>query len=245
MTAGATDRVTFEGVQTTARTVAMVKEQRFLFRLRGGGVYPRITQGGWRPTTDYSKDTHGRDAMDDGTKLWSRERQLLWEWCAWEVGFAGWRRSYIKGLWPVHFHKLPKDGWLSAGAKDQVKQWYQGDNALKSDLGYPRILSSGFVARTWESYLSGRSHGHIALAAVQAAFQTGKPILNSNDIQQIQKALNHFLDSKLLVDGVPGPSTRGVYRTYQDRLYGAVVVGDGDGIPAAPSLEQLGFEVTP
>lgn len=243
MPEGATDRTTFEGVKTTTRTVAMVNEARFLFRLRGGGDYPAITQGGYSTAVTESAGTHVRDAMDDKTRLLSRERALLWEDANWEVGFAGWRRTYIAGLWQAHFHKLPKNGDLSTAAQKQITQWFQGDNALKSDKDYPRILSSGFVARTWESYLSGRPHGHIALEAVQAAFRNGAPIRNSNDIHQTQKALNHFLNSKLLVDGVPGPSTRGVYKLYQDRLYVGAI--EGDGIPREDSLKQLGFTVTP
>lgn len=243
MPEGATDRVTFEGVKTTTRTVAMVQEARFLFRLRGGGDYPGIAQGGYSTAVSESAGTHAKDAMDDKIRSFARERALLWETANWEVGFAGWRRTYIAGLWQAHFHKLPKGGDLSSAARRQITQWFQGDNALKSDRPYPRILSSGFVARTWESYKSGRPHGHIALAPVQAAFETGKPILNSNDIPQIQKALNHFLNSKLLVDGIPGPATRGVYKLYQDRLYVGAI--EGDGIPREDSLKQLGFTVTP
>jgi hypothetical protein len=243
MPEGATDRVTFEDIETTARTVEMVREARFLFCLRGGGDHPEISQGGYSTSVSASAGTHAKDALDFKTRFFSLTRSKLWEWCVWEVGFASWRRTAIIRLWVAHTHSLPKEGDLSDAAKRQIKQWFQGDDALKSDKDYPRILSSGFVARTWESYQTGRPHGHIALVPVVAAFQAGKPIRNSNDIVQIQKALNHFLDSKLLIDGVPGPSTRGVYKTYQARLYGGDVVSDG--IPGNDSLANLGFTVTP
>lgn len=239
MPEGATDRTTFEGVKTNDRTVLMVEEARYLFKLRGGGTHPRISQGGYSSSVSASAGTHGKDAMDDATKTFGRERALLWEWCNWEVGFAGWRRVYIAGLWPAHFHKLPKSGDLSAAAKDQITQWRQGDNALKSDRDYPRILSSGFVARTWESYLKVRPSGTLELSRVQEAFRSGDHMY----VALVQRALNHFLDSKLLVDGVPGPATKGVYKTYQSRLYGfAMNHPTVDGIPGEDSLSKLGFK---
>ena len=113
--------------------------------------------------------------MDEKLRLLaSTEQKLLWEWVNWMVGFAGWRRSYIAGLWVEHFHKLPKDGDLSDGAAKQIVQWYQGDNALKSDKPYPRILSSGLVNRTWEKWLDLVSPWRIDLSATVAAFETGK-----------------------------------------------------------------------
>lgn len=246
----ATQRVLFEGKRTTTRSVRMVKEARYLFRLRGGGNYPAITQGGYnKGGVAASAGTHDRDAHDYGTSGFSRTRRLLWEWCAWEVGFASWRRSYIAGLWPAHDHALPKGGDLSAGAKAQIVQWNQGDNALKSDDPYPRIESSGFKARTWESYLNTRPSGTVDLSGLVTAFTNGgtSPADDNegdNDVQQVQKALNHFLDSGLSVDGVAGPATKGVYATYQARKYG-VVKGSAtaNGIPGESSLKGLGFTV--
>jgi hypothetical protein len=245
---GATQRTVFEGKRTTTRTVRMLKEARYLFRLRGGGTHPAISQGGWSTSVSASGNTHAEDALDLATRLFSRERSLKWEWCMWEVGFASWRRTYIAGLWRRHDHALPKGGMLSAAADRQIVQWRQGDNALKSDRDYPRILSSGFVARTWEKYQALRPDGTVDLSGVQAAFKSGKPPTaaqneGDNDIHQIQRALNHFLDSKLTVDGVPGPATKGVYETYQARLYGIPKSHpDADGIPGKDSLGKLGFK---
>lgn len=241
---GAFKRVTFEGRRTTARSVNMVKEARYLFRLRGGGNYPAITQGGYNAGgVAASAGTHDRDAHDYGTKAFSLTRAKLWEWCIWEVGFAAWRRPYIAGLWPAHTHAIPKGGDLSKGAKAQITQWNQGDDALKSDNNYPRIDSSGFKSRTWESYLSGRPTGNVSLALLVKAFQTAKAV-GGNDVQQVQKALNHFLDSSLLVDGIAGPSTKAVYMTYQSRKYGVPKgSADANGIPGKSSLEGLGLTV--
>jgi hypothetical protein len=168
----------------------------------------------------------------------------------WEVGFASWRRSAIPGTWPAHDHALPKGGWLSAAAKDQIVQWNQGDNALRSDLDYPRILSSGFRTRTWESYLKNRPvGGTVDLSGLQTAFKTGgkSPAADNsgdNDVQQVQRALNHYLDSKLAVDGIAGPTTKGVYATYQARKYGvAKWSADANGIPGKASLQGLAFTV--
>jgi hypothetical protein len=245
---GATERVEFGGVRTTRRTQRMVLEARYLFRLRGGGTYPTISQGGWSTSVDASAGTHGRDAMDDRTRLMSRSRRLLWEWCNWEVGFAGWPRPYLAGIWPAHFHKLPKGGDLSDAADRQIVQWFQGDNALRSDRDYPRILSSGFVARTWEKYLKIKPSGTVDLSGLVAAFHAGAAAdpaqdEGDNDVQQVQTALNHYLDSKLALDGIAGPATRGVYSTYQSRVYGVAKMSpSADGIPGVDSLYKLGLK---
>ena len=245
-------RTVFEGFRTTTRSVAMLKEARKLFKLRGGGTPPKITQGGYNAGgVSESAGTHDRDAMDFATRLFSLTRSKLWEWCLWEVGFAAWRRQYIAGLWPAHTHAVPKEGDLSAGAANQVTQFHQGDNALQGDLDYPRILSSGFARRTWAGYKDVRDKlsGIIDLSGVIGAFKAGtQPPLSQNegdnDIHQIQRALNHYLDSKLTVDGVPGSATKGVYATYQSRLYGIPKwSADANGIPGRDSLEKLGFNM--
>jgi hypothetical protein len=246
---GAQTHVQFDGFTTTVRTVKMVKEARFLFKLRGGGAHPGISQGGWSNLVKASSGTHSQDAMDDKIRLMGLTRRKLWEWCNWEVGFAGWIRDYIAGLWPTHFHKLPKGGVLSDSADRQIVQWHQGDNALTNDRNYPRILSSGFVNRTWESYSDHRPSGKVDLSGLVAAFKVGKPTALSqnagdNDVQQVQRALNHFLDSKLLIDGIPGSSTKGVYATYQARLYGVPKWSpDANSIPGPDSLHRLGLTV--
>jgi hypothetical protein len=222
----------------------MLKEARYLFRLRGGGQYPAITQGGYnKGGVAASAGTHDRDAHDYGVKAFTTSRKLLWELCTWEVGFASWLRPYIAGLWPAHDHALPKGGDLSAGAKAQITQWFQGDDALKSDKNYPRIDSSGFKARTWESYLKVRPSGTVDLSGLITAFETGGQSGN-NDVKQVQAALNHFLNSKLSVDGIAGPATKAVYATYQSRKYGvAKGSATANGIPGESSLKGLGFTV--
>jgi hypothetical protein len=241
----ARDRITFEGKQTTERTKDMLLEARFLFRVRGGGAHPTISQGGWSSAVGASANTHLRDALDLRTGSFTLVRRKLWEWCVWEVGFASWRRSRTSS-WPAHDHALPKGGWLSDAAAGQIRQWKQGDNALKSDLDYPRILSSGFVAREWEGYLKSRpEEATVDLSGLQQAFRTGKrqdPAndVGDNDVKQVQGRLNFFCDSKLLIDGIPGSATRGVYELYQARLFGVPRSHpDADGIPAPTSLKRL------
>lgn len=241
---GATDRTVFEGKRTTERTVLMIKEARYLYKLRGGGKHPSISQGGWSTSVTASGNTHAQDALDDATRTLSHDNRLRWELCKWEVGFASWRRGKIRFVWPAHDHDLPKGGQLSDAADRQIVQWFQGDNALKSDKPYPRILSSGFVARTWEKYVDLRPSGNVDLSGLVSAFQTGDQMAD-NDVEQVQAALNHFLDSKLAVDGIAGPATKGVYETYQSRLYGIPKDHPGaDGIPGRDSLTKLGFTVT-
>jgi len=245
--AGATTRTVIDGYRTTVRTAAMVKEARTLYRTRGFGSYPKITQGGYnKGGVAASAGTHDQDAMDDKISvLTSSTKKKAWERCNWEVGFAGWRRPYIAGLWGEHFHKLPKFGQLSDGADNQIKQWYQGDDALRSDRDYPGILSSGLASRSWEEYLDLYRSGHVDLEAAVIAFQTGTRT-TSNDIPQIQKRLNHYVGTPLLlVDGIPGAQTRAAYKIFQSRYYGISLTDpDANGIPGADSLTKLGFTVT-
>ena len=246
----ATTRVIFEGQRTTVRSVKMLKEARLLFRLRGGGQYPAITQGGYnKGGVAASAGTHDRDAHDYGVKAFTTSRKLLWELCTWEVGFSSWLRPYIAGLWPAHCHALPKGGDLSSGAKAQITQWFQGDDALKSDKNYPRIESSGLQHRTWESYQKVRPSGKVDLSGLVTAFKSGgkSPAGDNegdNDVQQVQAALNHYTGSKLSVDGIAGPATKSVYATYQARKYGvATGTATANGIPGESSLKGLGFTV--
>jgi hypothetical protein len=245
---GATNRVRIDpntleilatGVKTTKRTLAMIKAARFLFKVRGGGTPPKIVQGGYNPgKVGASSGTHDEDAIDFATKLFSEARSKLWERCVWEVGFASWRRIYIAGLWSAHTHSLPKGGQLSPAADRQIVQWHQGDDALRSDRDYPGILTSGLVARTWESFLSASTGGHAALVEVQRAFSNGSAV-GTNDITQIQTRLNLFMASNLLIDGIPGPATAGVMKTFESRALGSAMV-----VPDRATLELLGFEVT-
>ena len=253
--AGATTRVRIDpttyatvetgGIRTTARTRSMLRMAAFLFKLRGGGTPPKIVQGGYNSGgVSASSGTHDQDALDFGTKLFSETRSKPWEWCLWMVGFASWRRIYIAGLWSAHTHSLPKGGQLSDGADRQIVQWNQGDDALRSDRDSPRILSSGLVARTWEKWKDISQGGTIDLSSVILAFKAEKTIPGSNDITQIQSRLNLYTGSELAVDGVPGDATRGVYETYQARLYNVSKDHpDADGIPGLDSLVVIGLKV--
>jgi len=244
--AGATTRTLLDGYRTTVRTKAMVLEARTLYRTRGFGTPPKITQGGYNPGgVAASAGTHDQDAMDDKISvLTSSTKKKGWERCNWEVGFAGWRRPYIAGLWGEHFHKLPKGGQLSDGADRQIVQWHQGDDALRSDRDYPGILSSGLEDRTWEQYLDLYRSGHIDFDKTEASFVVG--VGNStNDIQQIQKRLNHYVLAGLTVDGIPGALTRAAYKLFQSRYYGIPITDpDANGLPGRDSLTKLGFTVT-
>jgi hypothetical protein len=240
--------VTSGGVKTTKRTRRMIVAARLLFQLRGGGTPPKIVQGGYSSKVSASSGTHDEDAIDFATKYFSETRSKLWEWCLWIVGFASWRRIYIAGLWSAHTHSLPKLGQLSPSADGQIIQWNQGDDALRSDRDYPRILSSGLVARTFEKWINLSTGGTIYLDETRAAFKTSSPILTSsrahNDVAQIQARLNLYTGSSLAVDGDPGPATIGVYETYQARLYGVSKASpDADGIPGLDSLTRLGLAV--
>jgi hypothetical protein len=243
-------RTVFEGAKTTTRTREMVKEARYLYKLRGGGAAPGISQGGYNAGgVSASKGTHDKDAMDDKIRLLtSSAKKDLWQQVNWEVGFAGWRRAFIKYVWPEHFHKVPKGGDLAPLAQDQVDDFHEGKNGLKSHKPYPGIKESGLADRTWEQYLHLRPTGNVALAAVQDAFRAGSLLVDggqgTNDIQQIQHALNHFLGLDLAVDGKAGAQTKSAYADYQSRLYGIPKGSpDANGIPGADSLAHLGLTV--
>jgi hypothetical protein len=239
----AKERVQFEGVWISKRSRDMIRMARFLYKVRGHGAHPALSQGGWSNAVGASAGTHGRDAFDDKLRLLtSRDKKLAWELCLWEVGFAYWRRAAITNLWVEHGHGIPKGGYLSDEAEAQIRQWNQGDNALKSDNDYPRILSSGLVARTWEKWKELCQGGTVDLSEVTHAFETGKPT-TTNDIEQIQKRLNRYTDSELLVGGIPGRVTKGVYAAFQSRAYGLPLGSqDADGIPGTASLSLLGLE---
>jgi len=246
----ATTRTVYDGAKTTTRSAAMCKEAKLLYKLRGGGTPPAVSQGGYNAGgVSASAGTHDKDAQDDKIKiLTSNTKKDLWERANWEVGFAGWHRYYIKNIWPEHFHKVPKGGDLAPLAETQVKAFQKGRNGLKSDKIYPGIISSGLANRLWEQYLHLRPTGNVSLSAVTDAFRAGSLLVDggqgTNDIQQIQHALNHFLALELAVDGTPGPTTKAAYATYQSRQYGIPLGGtDANGIPGANSLSRLGLTV--
>jgi hypothetical protein len=240
-----TERVNFEGFRTTVRTRNMTLEQRKLFTLRGGGVPPRMTQGGWSTSVGASKGTHGEDGKDESLKGYSWAKCELWELCGHEVGFAGWIRKAILGLWGIHWHALPKGGLLADAADKQIVQWFQGDDALVSDKEYERIRRNGFLSRTWESYNEEWPTGTVNLPALQKAFRNEEPIPDSNDVAQVQSRLNHYTGSRLRLDGFPGPSTKSVYELYQCRLFGVSRDHEwADKIPGESSLPKLRFKIT-
>lgn len=188
----------------TTRAREMHLEAGRLFAAAGGGKPPAITQGGKRPATRYSAGTHGREAIDYATGTWSSRRAKLWELCLWQVGFASWRRSRIAALWEAHTHALPKGGDLSDDADGQVKQFYNGHNALagRSAGTYARIRELGVGRWTWEDYLS--TFG-VDLSQLEAALATRKTI---TDARELQWALARHLGADLPIDGDPGPMTK-------------------------------------
>lgn len=143
-----TARTTFEGFRTTERTVAMLTEAR---RLYGPG-HPVIVQGGFNAGgVAASAGTHDRDALDFSIRWMSRANAHRWQDCVWQVGFAGWIRTRIAGLWETHFHAVPKGGDLSRGAANQVVNFRLGRNGLVGEASYSGI--GNYANVTWESYL--------------------------------------------------------------------------------------------
>jgi hypothetical protein len=176
-------------------------EQVYLYHQAGGKTKPYLTQGGW---SDFgpSAGTHGEDANDSSTKAMSRKERQIWEAAGWAVGFAGWLRNKIIGLWPDHWHALPKGGQLSPAADRQVINFRNAQTGLVGNGAYSRIARQGVQTWTWEDYLAGWG---VSLSKLQDALEDGKV---REDVKDLQWALTRHLGTDVVGDGQLGPQTK-------------------------------------
>lgn len=150
-----TERVYWRGVLLDRRSAAAMDDL-------AAAVKPWVqpTQGSFRPTTNYSADTHGgAGAIDISVIGWTRADENDYIRTARAMGWAAWVRPFIAGLWPRHIHMIlippsgnrRNDGGLSPGAFQQVRDYYNGLNGLANrgaDDG-PRV-----TIRTYEQWLT-------------------------------------------------------------------------------------------
>lgn len=188
----------------TERTRNMFLEQVRLYHQAGGKTIPYITQGGYNAggSVSASAGTHDGDAIDTSTKDMARAERKLWELAGMQVGFAGWLRDRIPGLWPDHWHGIPKGGDVSRGAGNQVRDFARSLTGLASRLSYGRIAKLGFASWTFKDYIS--SWG-VSLSALQSAEKTGK---YHQDVKDLQWALSEKSGVDLYGDGLFGPQTK-------------------------------------
>lgn len=151
------------GVQTDPDTADAV--------LAGRGLMPPdmaanvwATQGSYRPSSNYSADTHSGGGAIDISRWRLDDREWTWdEMCQIatyyrQVGFAAWprRRAFNRDgtvLWDPHVHMERVDcGDASPGARSQWLDYQQGRNGL-ANRG-PDFLTRAYVDVTWDDYLA-------------------------------------------------------------------------------------------
>lgn len=140
-------RITFRGVPLTTRTRDMLLAAEKL-----AGFTFALDQGSYSPGVDpTSKGTHdGGGAVDvHAVNLTTTQRTAA---CAAmrKVGFAAWVRNPSQDNWPWHIHGIAiLDTDLAPLAQNQVGKYYEGRNALRSNLpdDGPAITKT-----SWEAY---------------------------------------------------------------------------------------------
>jgi hypothetical protein len=142
-------RTTYDGNTVNARTKRMLTAAAHILR---PGCQFDVTQGSYNPGgVDASATTHdGGGAADISVNHTCGRRVRFMVRALRRVGFAAWHRLPSQGPWPAHIHAIAvSDPDLSAGAQDQVGDYYEGRNGLSggaADDG-PKVPK-----RTWEQY---------------------------------------------------------------------------------------------
>lgn len=141
-------KVLFRGVTITTRTRAMLleAEKHLTFQLP-------MEQGSYNPGGDpTSKGSHDGGGVVDVHAVELTTTQRVQACTALrKVGFAAWIRNPAQDNWPWHIHAVAiNDTDLAPLAQKQVGQYYEGRNALASNLP-----DDGPTVRkvTWEEFL--------------------------------------------------------------------------------------------
>lgn len=146
---------------------------------------------------------------------------------------------------------------------EALHKYYGTGNALANNPACRAVIvEGGFLTNDKERLFltSGEGQQALALAIVDAitgdnppsgakvdlkglivAFATRDPGA-SEDVREVQRALNAEYELHLRTDGVVDDATVAAYQAHQERLFG--VGPDADGIPGRESLEALGLLVT-
>lgn len=162
----------WRGGLTCVRAAAMLTGMVALLILQGHGAIAAgimLTQGSYRPWSRYSANTHAGCGVIDISRfnavtgrLWTQAEWAIIIAAARQVGFAGWHRLAIVGLWVEHGH-LVAIGCPDLNIPDatnQVTEYHQGFDGLSGnglDNG-PR----NWVNVTWETYKA--AHAPVTIA---------------------------------------------------------------------------------
>lgn len=195
-------RVVVQGHTLNRRTAKM-----FSLACKRLGFTPHIYQGSYNNTVSQSAGTHaGGGAIDVSA---SREPAKVVRVLR-EVGFAAWHRVPSQGPWIEHIHAIAiGDPELSPAARDQVHQYYNGQNGLASrgrDDG-PRL----HPIPTWPIKLPTLVYLN---AWNQFRPSNKKPRRNVRSVKRIQNLINKRHGRHLAVDGNAGPVTRKAFKRY-------------------------------
>jgi hypothetical protein len=188
-----------------------------------------VVQGSYNSGVSQSAGTHdGGGAVDLSLygiddKPWHVKQGRLAGWAAY------WRRT-LPGVWNEHIHAIAiGDDELSSGARAQVADYYDGQDALAGSNPDPdpRVKPIPVYPKTPKK--------RISLLVAYRQFKAKKPVARTT-VARIQWVLNEKTDATLTCDGVAGPATRAAYLRWERKI-GAKVA---DGVPGRPSLTELG-----
>lgn len=219
--AGPYTRVSYHGVTLNARTKAMVQQAEDYL-----GYELTLNQGSYNPGgVSASGGTHdGGGAVDFAPWDYERKVRVLRQ-----VGFAAWHRPEIPGTWPEHIHAIAvKDKEMSPAAQKQIQDYFAHLDGLADHAPDPTWRPRVIVPFQYPLLPVDLSN------VTREAKTGGKNALIG--VKRIQRALNTKSGTHLVVDGHYGPKTKVAYGRWE-KQHG----GDGDGIPAAPKLKQLGL----
>lgn len=124
-------RVSFRGVTVNRRTQVMLQRAEARSRQLGGPASFALTQGSYHAGVSKSAGTHdGGGALDVSVAGRSAASIAVMVRALREAGFAAWSRGPADGMSP-HIHAVAiGDRHLSASARHQVWEYFQGGDGL-------------------------------------------------------------------------------------------------------------------
>lgn len=224
----AMNRTTVDGKTVNQRTKDMLNMWQFNALRDFYVVQGSYNRGG----VTQSAGTHdGGGAVDLSTYGWGDLRDKKWIVKQGRLaGFAAYLRPTLPGEWSEHVHAIAiGDGEMSSGAREQVRDYYAGRNALANNAPDPdpRVKPIPVWPR--------RPLKTISALTAYLQFKAKKPAKRTT-VKRIQWVLNERLGTNLVCDGVAGPATREAYKRWEKRI-GAPA---SDGVPGRNSLSKLG-----
>ena len=212
-------------VKVQGRTTDAMTAAAWAHLCRLYGSEPRITQGSYNTSVGASAGTHsGGGALDvEAVKDWERFG-LLNRY----VGFTGYHRAPIAGLWPEHNHLiLAENPALSPQAKAQVVSYLKGRDGLAANGPDTQARPPGaFVPFTFP--------------LGEVVWQPDSTKRAPADVKVMQSQLNRRIDAGLLIDGKWGPVTEAAWQHWMDlanrnkrRAMQLLLAGRADLVPVA------------